>query len=134
MLNRPLTILPNGKAQREFRLSREQYARLMTVPGFAPATLAQTMGPNWRHLFWLNVVTNNKPGKARPALPLLNKARSMERAFFVPRAWLSRLRDMSDSGTFLAFMLQRNIMLHCSIMARARDGPRVKPGHSPSGP
>jgi hypothetical protein len=68
MLNRPMTILATGKSQREFRLSREQYARLMTVPGFAPATLAQTMGPNWRHIFWLTVVTNNKPGKARPAV------------------------------------------------------------------
>jgi hypothetical protein len=68
MLNRPMTILASGKSQREFRLSREQYIRLMKVPGFARATLALTMGQNWRHLFWLNVVTNNKPGKARPAV------------------------------------------------------------------
>jgi hypothetical protein len=47
---------------------REQAAmfRRMTVPGFAPATLAQTMGPNWRDVFWL--APNGRKSRSRPAV------------------------------------------------------------------
>ncbi len=41
--------------QREITLTREQFARLKQL-GYRPipATLAQTMGPNWRHIFFVS--------------------------------------------------------------------------------
>jgi hypothetical protein len=66
VLARPMVLLASEKDQREFHLTVAEYKRLMTVPGFAPATLAQTMGPNWRDVFWL--APNGRKSRSRPAV------------------------------------------------------------------
>lgn len=40
------------RQQRELRPTADQFRALMRIPGFAGATVHETLGPHYRHIFW----------------------------------------------------------------------------------
>lgn len=38
--------------RREFLLNHVEMQKVATLPGFRGATLHETMGPNWRDIYW----------------------------------------------------------------------------------
>ena len=68
--------ITTSKLAKVYRLNAEQFKRLMKLPDFYGASLYETLGPNWRHLF-----VHPNTGKyyvIRGAMPLSEVLKAIE--------------------------------------------------------
>lgn len=40
------------RTRKEFNLTREQWAILVTLPGYRGASVHETLGPHWQDIYW----------------------------------------------------------------------------------